>query len=395
MEDFQKAASPSPLQQSKVCLKAYGDHIIDHKGKVTLICKANQREEVFDFYVAMTKAPPILGLQACEKLGLIEKLDCPPDQPKQGASTIDAVNSNSCHLTKQDVLEEFRDVFIGLGKFDPYQITIEEGAEPLIQPPRRVPHSLQDRLKEKLDQMEHDKIIAKTDKPTDWVNNLVIVEEKDGSLRLCLDPKDLNCVIRQKHFQISTFEDVVSRQGEKKYFTVLDQKDSYWQVPLSEESSYLCTFNIPFGRYRFLRMPFGICSALEVLQKRVYKVFRDMQGVEVIVDDMIIAGATEEEHDFLLRSVMQRARERNIKFNPKKIQFKLQRVVYFGTIIGEDGIRPDPAKVQGMVELPQPASKEDVRRLMGTVASFKDFLPDISTTMYPIRQLLKKDVDFQ
>ena len=142
-------------------------------------------------------------------------------------------------------------------------------------------------------------------------------------------------------------------------------------------------------------MPFGICSALEVLQKRVYKVFRDMQGVEVIVDDMIIAGATEEEHDFLLRSVMQRARERNIKFNPKKIQFKLQRVVYFGTIIGEDGIRPDPAKVQGMVELPQPASKEDVRRLMGTVASFKDFLPDISTTMYPIRQLLKKDVDFQ
>ena len=141
-------------------------------------------------------------------------------------------------------------------------------------------------------------------------------------------------------------------------------------------------------------MPFGICSALEVLQKRVYKVFRDMQGVEVIVDDMIIAGATEEEHDFLLRSVMQRARERNIKFNPKKIQFKLQRVVYFGTIIGEDGIRPDPAKVQGMVELPQPASK-DVRRLMGTVASFKDFIPDMSTTMYPIRQLLKKDVDFQ
>ena len=131
------------------------------------------------------------------------------------------------------------------------------------------------------------------------------MEKKDGSLRLCLDPKDLNKVIRREHFQIPTFEDVVSRLGGKKYFTVLDQQDSYWQVPLSEESFYMCTFNTAFGRYRFLRVPFGICSASEVLQKRVYKVFGDMRGAEVIADDMIIAGATEEEHDQLLRNVMQ------------------------------------------------------------------------------------------
>ena len=78
--------------------------------------------------------------------------------------------------------------------------------------------------------------------------------------------------------------------------------------------------------------------------------FRDMQGIEVIADDLIIAGATEEEHDHLLRNVMQRAREQNVEFNPKKIQFKLKRVVYFGTTISEDGIPPDPAKVKAMVE---------------------------------------------
>jgi len=79
-----------------------------------------------------------------------------------------------------------------------------------------------------------------------------------------------------------------------------------------------------------------------------------------------------------------------VKFNPKKVQFKQQRVVFLGTIVGEDGIRPDPAKVKAMVELPQPTNKEDVNRLMGTVA-----IPDMSTTMGPIRQLLKKDVEFQ
>ena len=390
---FKKLQNRPPLQASNVILRAYGDHVIDHKGKATLTCKTNHCEEPLQFYVAMTKAPPILGLQACEKLGLIQRTDCLPSQPMRGQPSVNVINPG--HLTKQDVLEEYKDVFMGLGKFEPYHIAIENGAEPVIHPPRRVSHGLHDRLKEKLDQMERDEIIAKVDKPTNWVNSLVIVEKKDGSLRLCLDPKDLNKVIRREHFQIPTFEDVVSRLGGKKYFTVLDQKDSYWQVPLSEESSYVCTFNTPFGRYRFLRMPFGICSASEVLQKRVYKVFGDMQGVEVIADDMIIAGATEEEHDQLLRNVMQRAREQNVKFNPKKFQFKQQRAVYFGTIISEDGIRPDPGKVKAMVELPQPTSKEDVRRLMGTVASFKDFIPDMSTTMGPIRQLLKKDVEFQ
>ena len=80
---------------------------------------------------------------------------------------MDAVTTASCHLTKADVLEEFYDMFAGLGKFDQYRITIEEGAEPVIQAPRRVPHGLQDCLKEKPDQMKDDRIIAKTDKPTD------------------------------------------------------------------------------------------------------------------------------------------------------------------------------------------------------------------------------------
>ena len=78
--------------------------------------------------------------------------------------------------------------------------------------------------------------------------------------------------------------------GGKKYFAVLDQRDSYWQLPLSEESSYWRTFNNPFGWYRFLCMPLGICYVSEVLQRTIYKVYGDMQGVEVIADNIIVAG---------------------------------------------------------------------------------------------------------
>ena len=142
------------------------------------------------------------------------------------------------------------------------------------------------------------------------------MEKKDGSLRLCLDPKDLNSVIRHGNFQIPSFEDVVScLEGRN----ISQSWNSYWQLPLSEESSYLRIFNTLFGRYHFLCMPLGICYVSEVLQRRIYKVFGDMQGVEVIADNMIIAGGTEEEHDRLLKNVMQGARKQNVKFNPKKI----------------------------------------------------------------------------
>ena len=97
---LKKLQNRPPLQASNIILRAYGDHVIDHKGKATLTCKTNHCEEPLRFYVAMTKVPPILGLQACEKLGLIQRTDCPPSQPMRGQPSVNVVNPG--HLTKQN-----------------------------------------------------------------------------------------------------------------------------------------------------------------------------------------------------------------------------------------------------------------------------------------------------
>ena len=91
------------------------------------------------------------------------------------------------------------------------------------------------------------------DELTDWVYNLVIIE-KNGLLWLCLDPRHLNQVIKQKHYKIPTIQDIANDFKGKTVFSTLDLKDGYWQVELDTESSLLCTFNTPFGRYRFTRM---------------------------------------------------------------------------------------------------------------------------------------------
>ena len=128
---------------------------------------------------------------------------------------------------------------------------------------------------------------------------------------MCLDPKPLNRAIKRERYEIPTPEDVQSRLSGMEIFTVVDIKDGYWHVKLSDESSYLSTFHTPWGRKRFLRMLFGISSASEVMQKR-NETFADIQGVNVIADDLIIAAENETEHDAIIHKVLQSARKENL-----------------------------------------------------------------------------------
>ena len=129
-----------------------------------------------------------------------------------------------------------------------------------------MPHSLLDKLKHSLDANLKCGVLQKVDEPTDWVHSLVIVEKKNGTLRLCLDPQDLNKAIKREHYRIPTAQEISSKLAGKKVFSTLDLKDGYWQVELDEQSSMLCIFSTPFGHYRFTRMPFGLASASEDFQ---------------------------------------------------------------------------------------------------------------------------------
>ncbi|GBM24162.1 Uncharacterized protein K02A2.6 [Araneus ventricosus] len=177
---------------------------------------------------------------------------------------------------------------VQMGQDEKFQIILKDNAIPVIHPPRQVPRALQPKFKETLDKLEKEKekIVSKVNKPTDWVQRLVIVEKPNGNLKLCLDPK----VIKREHYQIPSADDIISRLEGKRIFSVVDLKDGFRHVPLDEVSCEICTFNTPFGRYKFNKMPFGIASAPEILQKRNQKPFGDIEGVKVYFDDIIVAG---------------------------------------------------------------------------------------------------------
>ena len=167
-------------------------------------------------------------------------------------------------------------------------------------------------------------------------------------------------------------------------------KHGYWHVPLETKSSYLTTFNTPFGRYRFKRLPFGLHSSAEVLEKRVEQVFGDLD-VSIYFDDLIVAGKDQTEHDENLRKLLVRARDANVKFNKDKIQLNRSQVSYLGHIVSSEGLKPDPEKVLAVSNMPEPTNAAGVQRLLGTLNFLRGYIPNMSTLTEPLRTLLSKD----
>ena len=294
---------------------------------------------------------------------------------------------------EESVLDEFKDVFQGLGRLkQKHSIILKPECEPVIHPARRVPYRLQEQFDKTLSDMESNKSITKITEPTEWVNPIVTVRKPPGALRICLDPLELNKAIRREHYSIPTPGEIVAKLHGSKYFSTLDATSGFLQIPLDDASSYVITFATPSGRYRFLCLPFGIKSAPEVFHRTIVEMFHDIEGVETYIDDILIYAPTEEEHDRRLRAVLQRCRDANLSLNKDKCVIKTQELKYLGHIISPDGVKADPAKVAAIVDMPVPESKEDVRRFIGLINYLSKYCPNLSSIAAPLRDLMKKDV---
>ena len=267
-----------------------------------------------------------------------------------------------------------------------YSIKTDPSVIPTVHPPRKVPISLKDKVYEELQRMEQLGVIERQTEPTPWVNSMTVVN-KGSKIRICIDPRDLNNAIQREHFPLKTVEDVIENMSGAKYFTKLDAVSGFWQIQLDEQSSRLCTFNSPFGRYRFKRMPFGIKSASEVFQKIMSHMLEDINGAEVIIDDILVWGSSVEEHDQRLRRVLNRAKEYNLKLSRQKCEERKTEVKYVGQVLTQRGVKPDPEKVRAIMMMQKPENRQEILTFLGLVQYLGKFLPRLSDVSASLRKL--------
>ena len=159
---------------------------------------------------------------------------------------------------------------------------------------------------------------------------------------------------------------------------------------MDEASSLLCTFDTPHGRYKFKRLPFGIKSAPAVFQKHMKQLQEGLEGVEIIMDDMLVWGENNGQHNERLIKLLERLRAIDLQLNKDKCKIGLTEIPYIGHLLSEQGVKPDPSKVDAIINMSGPTNKQDLQRFMGMLAYLSKFIPNMAEESAPLRRLLEK-----
>ena len=425
------------LKPSKSTLVAYSGDRTKSKGKVQLLCEMNNKFELLDFEIVDSGKSPLLGAEDSIKLGLLnvdrkhvsfspakrqkkktEWLSASGSQEKTTHSLTDTCTKRmpvgqsigrGASMSKDHLLSTYADVFKGKGCIGKsVNFTMDASIKPVHAPNHRLPLSKRDRVKKKLDEMVQQGKLVKVEEPTDWCSNMTVVEKvkPNGELkvRICIDPSQtVNKGLVIPKYTIPTLSELLPQLSEKQFkcFTIMDALDGFTQVTLSDDSSPITTMQTPWGRYRWAVLPYGISSAPEEFQLRMHECIDGLSGIANIADDCLIFGLgnsaheAEMDHDRNLIAFLERARERKLKLNPQKIQYKMKQISFMGHNITEEGISADPRKVSAINELSVPDSKKSLLRFLGMVNYLNAFCPSLSTVIHPLYELSKPDTPFQ
>lgn len=275
---------PKQLQKPEGELTGPGNYSLTVLGTFQAKLSWKGRSTVQTVYVVPSQDPPLLGFPAIQALGVIRFVDSVTD------STV----------TLKDSL------FDGLGELqDEYVIRLQPGAKPFsLSVPRRVPIPLHKPVREELTKLESQGVIQRVDRPTPWCSGMVAVPKAGGGYRICVDLTRLNEVVLRERHILPSVENILGRLGSAKVFSKLDATASFHQVKLSEESQELTTFITPMGRFCFQRLPFGICSAPEYFERQMSRILEGLKGVVSMIDDILVFGAPQQEHDQRLKQVL-------------------------------------------------------------------------------------------
>ena len=412
-----KELIPTPVQ-----IFGYGESPIANLGACTIIIHtSNKQPQMATCQVIDTRGHLILGRTTAQQVGYIDfSVVTPPDLsrvPQVHASVnalrlnLDEVKTPTCEvvndavilngkrhclpITKEYVLSEFKDVFEGIGKLPgaKYHIELKPDGQPVQHPPRAVPENKKEAYKDELERLCSLGIIEPVAGHTDWINSIVPVAKPDGSIRLCLDPKDLNKSIKRNQYYAKTIDEVSAELHDSRYFTVVDAKSGYWVVELDSESSLLTTFNTPWGKYKWLRLPFGLKVSSDVFQERLNSVLQGVKGITGCVDDVLTKGVDSKDHDVNLLRLLETARMNGIKFNPKKLQFKSTKCEFFGHTLTPEGMKIDDRKVEAIKQMSAPKDKKGLQSFQGMVNYLKRYSVQLMKLSEPLKPLLREDVE--
>ncbi|KAB2629775.1 S ribonuclease [Pyrus ussuriensis x Pyrus communis] len=295
-----------------------------------------------------------------------------------------------CGVEDVRVVRHFPDVFPeelpGLPPDRDLEFTIEllPGTNPIsLTPYRMAPAELRE-LKVQLQELVDKGFIQPSTSP--WGAPVLFVRKKDGTLRLCIDYRQLNRVTIKNRYPLPRIDDLFDQLRGACVFSKIDLRSGYYQLKISRDDVPKTAFRTRYGHYEFLVMPFGLTNAPAAfmdLMNRVFQPYLD-RFVIVFIDDILVYSKSKAEHVRHLTLVLKRLREHQLYAKFSKCQFWL-----------DQGILVDPQKVAAVENWEQPRTVTEVRSFLGLAGYYRRFVKDFSVIALPLTRLTRKDVKFE
>ena len=304
-------------------------------------------------------------------------------------------------IKEVEVVNEFEDVFPkdlpGLPPDREIEFAIELilGATPVSKAPYRLAPVELNELATQLQELLDKGMIRPS--VSSWGAPVLFVKKKDGSLRLCIDYRELNKLTIKNKYMLPRMDDLFDQLKDAVYFSKIDLRTGYHQLKIKPEDIPKNAFRTRYGHYEFLVMSFGLTNAPAAfmdLMNRVFKKYLD-KCVIVFIDDILIYSKTKEEHAEHLRIVLEILRKEQLYAKWSKCEFWLTQVQFLGHVISKKGITVDPAKIEAVLNRERPKTPTEVRSFLGLAGYYRRFVQDFAKIATPLTRLTRKIEKFE
>ena len=403
---------PSNLLPSLVSPHTASGHKMRPIGKLPTTLTLQGRKHHEEVHIFQEVTGVMMSWKACKALGIL-----PPSYPTplpiipapknlQGqtatlTANIQATTLQSPPPSADRFMAAFPTVFDGhirVMQGEEFHIAVTDTAKPFcVHTPRTIPFAYRDKLQAELCLLEAQHIIEPVTEATPWCAPIVVTPKKNSDkIRMCVDLSHLNkFIIRERYQSPSPAEAVADiAASEAKIFTVLDALKGYHQCPLDQSSQPLTTFITPFGRYKYLRAPYGISSISEHYNRRMTEAFKGLSGFRRIVDDFVIYDKNIEDHEQHVKQFLQRCADHNVSLNTDKCQFFKPQVTFAGFQLSAEGYQVDPSITTAITAYPSPTNRSELRSFLGLVNQLSTSTNTLATLLSPLRPLLSTKNDF-
>ncbi|XP_054872643.1 uncharacterized protein LOC129350363 [Amphiprion ocellaris] len=259
---------------------------------------------------------------------------------------------------------------------------------PVRQRYRRIPPSEYEVVKEHINQLLESQVIRESSSP--YASPIVLLRKKDGSLRMCMDYRQLNSKTRKDAFPRPRIEESLDALTGARWFSSMDLASGYNQVPVAEADRPRTAFCTPFGLFEWNRMPFGLCNAPSTFQRLIQWIFGDQQCQSLLLylDDIVVFSSTVEQHLERLEVVLQRLQQEGLKAKLTKCAFFQQEVRYLGHVVSDKGVSTDPTKVEAVASWPPPSTVTELRSFLGFASCYRHFVEGFAKLAAPLHKLV-------